>query len=87
MSTASENPEQFEGPGTQPASLEELDMDSMSTIRPMATQAVFRPHFDDSDGMSVGTVDTEPEDSTTMTTGAVADPAARRRACGDPARA
>ena len=67
MSTASENPEQFEGPGTQPASLEELDMDSMSTIRPMATQAVFRPHFDDSDGVSVGTVDTEPEDSTTMT--------------------
>ena len=67
MSTASENPEEFEGPGTQPASLEELDMDSMSTIRPMATQAVFRPHFDDSDGVSVGTVDTEPEDSTTMT--------------------
>ncbi len=67
MSTASENPEEFEGPGTQPASLEELDMDSMSTIRPMATQAIFRPHFDDSDGMSIGTVDTEPEDSTTMT--------------------
>ena len=67
MSTASENPEELEGPGTQPASLEELDMDSMSTIRPMATQAVFRPHFDDSDGVSVGTVDTEPEDSTTMT--------------------
>ena len=64
MSTAEEH---FEGPGTQPASLEELDMDSMSTMRPMATQAVFRPHFDDSDGMSVGTVDTEPEDSTTMT--------------------
>ncbi|MDX1885513.1 serine/threonine-protein kinase PknG [Mycolicibacterium sp. 120270] len=67
MSTASETPEEFEGPGTQPASLDELDMDSASTLRPMATQAVFRPHFDDSDGMSVGTADTEPEDSTTMT--------------------
>lgn len=67
MSTATENPEEFEGPGTQPASLDELDVDSASTLRPMATQAVFRPHFDDSDGMSVGTADTEPEDSTTMT--------------------
>ncbi len=43
-------------------------MDSVSTMRPMATQAVFRPHFDDSDGISVGTADTEPEDhATTMT--------------------
>ena len=67
MSTASEKPEEIEGPGTQPASLEDLDMDSVSTMRPMATQAVFRPHFDDSDGMSVGTAETEPEDSTTMT--------------------
>ena len=25
----------------------DLDMDSMSTMRPMATQAVFRPHFDE----------------------------------------
>lgn len=37
--------------GTQPATFEELDMnldmDSVSTIRPMSTQAVFRPHFDD----------------------------------------
>ncbi len=54
--------------GTQPATIEDLDMDSVSTVRPMATQAVFRPHFDDSDGMSVGTADTEPEDhATTMT--------------------
>ncbi|HKV22672.1 MAG TPA: serine/threonine-protein kinase PknG [Mycobacterium sp.] len=65
MSTAED--EEFEGPGTQPAALEDLDMDSMSTMRPMATQAVFRPNFDDSDGMSVGTAETEPEDSTTMT--------------------
>ncbi len=60
--------EEFEGPGTQRASLEDLEMDSMSTMRPMATQAVFRPHFDDSDSTFVGTADTEPEDiGTTMT--------------------
>ena len=72
MSTADEG---FEDPGTvgEPTAgtagdLEDLDMDSVSTVRPMATQAVFRPHFDDSDGMSVGTADTEPEDhATTMT--------------------
>ena len=35
----------------------------MSTMRPMATQAIFRPHFDDdSDSTSVGTADTEPHD-------------------------
>ena len=34
----------------------------------MATQAVFRPHFDDdSEGQSVGTGDTEPQDHTTAT--------------------
>ncbi|MDT5102343.1 MAG: serine/threonine-protein kinase PknG [Mycobacterium sp.] len=71
MSTAEEG---VEGPGTQPASLEdleELDADSASTMRPMATQAVFRPHFDDSDGTSVGTADTEPEDHTTVMTRAL----------------
>src|SRR6476619_6741403 len=70
MSTA----EEFEGPGTQPASLEdleELDVDSVSTVRPMATQAVFRPHFDDSDGVSVGTAETEPEDQVTAMTRAL----------------
>ena len=50
--------------GTQPADL----VDSMSTMRPMATQAVFRPEFDDSDSTSVRTAETEPEDhATTMT--------------------
>ena len=41
-----------EGPGTQPAGyaeLAELSDDTMSTMRPMATQAVFRPNFDDDD--------------------------------------
>ena len=71
MSTA-EEPEPTVG--TQPASLEdleELDVDSVSTVRPMATQAVFRPHFDDSDGISVGTADTEPEDQPTAMTRAL----------------
>ncbi len=43
-------------------------MDSVSTVWPMATQAVFRPHFDDSDGVSADTADNESEDHpTTMT--------------------
>lgn len=58
-----------EGPGTQPASFDDMGMDSASTVRPMATQAVFRPHFDDDDddGMSAGTGDTEPQDHSTTT--------------------
>lgn len=32
-----------EGPGTQPASLADLDVDSASTMRPISTRAVFRP--------------------------------------------
>ena len=39
--------------GTQRASLEDLEsdqvVDSVATIRPMSTQAVFRPSFDDDD--------------------------------------
>ncbi|MFI5506748.1 serine/threonine-protein kinase PknG [Mycobacterium sp. NPDC051804] len=55
-------------PGTQPASLDDLEFDSAATMRPMATQAVYRPHFDDdSEGMSVGTGDTEPQEHTTAT--------------------
>jgi serine/threonine-protein kinase PknG len=53
--------------GTQPASFDDMGMDSASTLRPMATQAVYRPHLDDdSDGMVV-TGDTEPQDHTTAT--------------------
>jgi serine/threonine-protein kinase PknG len=40
--------------GTAPA--EAMTYDSLATMRPMATQAVFRPDFDDSEGMSVGSV-------------------------------
>lgn len=35
--------------GTQPASRSDLGMDSVATMRPMSTQAVFRPNFDDDD--------------------------------------
>ena len=41
-------------------------MDSTSTVRPMATQAIFRPNFDDDDdGESGGTATTEPMSCTT----------------------
>ncbi|OAT70221.1 serine/threonine protein kinase [Mycobacteroides immunogenum] len=50
MSEAPEEPDELagdvpadEGPGTQPASLADLDIDSASTMRPMSTRAVFRP--------------------------------------------
>jgi serine/threonine-protein kinase PknG len=62
-----EAPDSEGGPGTQPASLEDLDMDSMSTMRPMATQAVFRPEFDDSDDAPFGGDDTEPQNVTIAT--------------------
>lgn len=60
-----------EGPGTQPVSFDDMGMDSASTIRPMATEAVFRPHLDDDDGGSAGTGDTEPQEQTTTTTRAL----------------
>ncbi|KUI02772.1 serine/threonine protein kinase [Mycolicibacterium acapulense] len=60
-----------ESPGTQPASFDDMSMDSASTIRPMATEAVFRPHLEDDDGESVGTGDTEPQEQTTTTTRAL----------------
>jgi serine/threonine-protein kinase PknG len=54
--------------GTQPASFDDIGMDSGSTLRPMATQAVYRPHLDDdSDSMSVATMDSEGQDHTTVT--------------------
>ncbi|MUM15387.1 protein kinase [Mycobacterium sp. CBMA271] len=37
-----EEPAEDEGPGTRPASLADLDVDSASTMRPMSTRAVFR---------------------------------------------
>ena len=44
----------------------------MSTMRPMATQAIFRPHFDeDSDSTSAGTAVTEPDEHLTTVTRAL----------------
>lgn len=50
--------------GTQPASLADLGVDSVATMRPMATQAVFRPNFDDDDDISVRSEPIEMEDAT-----------------------
>ncbi|OBG89613.1 serine/threonine protein kinase [Mycobacterium sp. NS-7484] len=69
--TTGPDPDTDAGPGTQPASLEELDMDSLSTMRPMATQAVFRPEFDDSDDSPFGGDDTEPQNHATIATRAL----------------
>jgi serine/threonine-protein kinase PknG len=52
-------------PGTERA---EVSWDSLSTMRPMSTQALFRPIFDDSEGVSVGTADTEPREQLTTIT-------------------
>ncbi len=50
-------------PGTQPA---EMTWDSVATMRPMSTQAVFRPKFDqDDDTTSPRVTDTEPQDRAT----------------------
>ena len=52
--------------GTQAA---DFSVDSMSTVRPMATMAVFRPNFDEDSGeISVGTGETEPEEHATTVT-------------------
>lgn len=49
MAEHEHNQEPDDDPGTQPASFSDLEMDSASTMRPMSTQAVFRPNFDDDD--------------------------------------
>ena len=54
-----------EGPGTQRS---EVIFDSVPTLHPMATQAVFRPNFDDDDDDSVPNGGTEPQDHTTAVT-------------------
>ncbi|MGH3634074.1 MAG: serine/threonine protein kinase, partial [Mycobacterium sp.] len=52
------------GPATQPA---DVLADSSARIRPMSTQAIFRPQFDD-DSESVRTVETEPQERLTTAT-------------------
>jgi len=68
MAAQPEDPEDIEDvtdPGTERS---EVTWDSLSTMRPMSTQAVFRPVFDDSDRISVGTAETEPRDHATTVT-------------------
>ena len=48
--------------GTRPASLEELGQDSVASMRPMSTQAIFRPNFDEDDADSAGSEPTDSED-------------------------
>ncbi|MGE2729306.1 serine/threonine-protein kinase PknG [Mycolicibacterium vaccae] len=61
----------LEDPGTQPANFDDLNTDS-STLRPMATQAVFRPHFEDDDVSDAANAnDTEPQDNTLTLTRAL----------------
>ena len=50
--------------GTQPA---DFLVDSTSTRRPMATQAVFRPQFDDDDDELPPSVGSQPTDQVTRT--------------------
>jgi serine/threonine-protein kinase PknG len=50
--------------GTQPANRGELGMDSVATMRPMATQAVFRPNFDDDEDEPVRSEPAEIEEPT-----------------------
>ena len=48
--------------GTQPAGLADMGLDSVSTMRPMSTQAVYRPSFDDDEADSVTSEPVEVED-------------------------
>ena len=48
--------------GTQPAGLADMGLDSVSTMRPMSTQAVYRPSFDDNEANSVTSEPVEVED-------------------------
>ncbi|WP_435405609.1 serine/threonine-protein kinase PknG [Mycolicibacterium komossense] len=45
--------------------------DSASTIRPMATQAIFRPNFDDSEASYISSAGTEPHNHSTTVTRAI----------------
>jgi serine/threonine-protein kinase PknG len=65
---------EMEDPGTRPASLadleqfEDLDDESAATVRPMATQAVYRPDFGDTSRASAGSATTEPNERMTTVT-------------------
>ena len=56
MSAAENTPDEADtDPGTQPS---DVVWDSMATMRPMSTQSVFRPQFDDSVSIPVGSAPT-----------------------------
>jgi serine/threonine-protein kinase PknG len=54
-----------ENPGTEAV---EVSWESLATMRPMSTQSVFRPEFDDSEGISGGNADTEPHEQSSVAT-------------------
>ncbi len=71
MTEYEEGSDAADDPGTQPAGYSDLVEhagDSISTMRPMSTQAVFRPNFDDDDSDSQPTSDTEPQEQSTALT-------------------
>ncbi|MDT5301835.1 MAG: serine/threonine-protein kinase PknG, partial [Mycobacterium sp.] len=68
MATRRDDQEDADGVTDPGAQRSEVTWDSLSTMRPMSTQAVFRPTFDDSDSISVGTAETEPRDHATTVT-------------------
>lgn len=51
-------------PGTEPA---DATADSAAQMRPVSTQALFRPHFDDDEDDDATTVETEPQERVTTT--------------------
>src|SRR6201994_4444821 len=54
-----------EGPGTEAV---EMTWDSLATMRPMSTQAVFRPEVEDSEAVSGSTADTDPHEQQSVAT-------------------
>jgi serine/threonine-protein kinase PknG len=54
--------------GTQPANFDELDSESVATMRPMSTQAIFRPHFDDETSIASAPIEAEETQATAART-------------------
>ena len=54
-----------ETPGTEAV---EVSWDSLATMRPMSTKSVFRPEFDETEGISGGSADTEPHEQQSVAT-------------------
>ncbi len=54
--------------GTQPANFDELDMESVATMRPMSTQAIFRPRYDDETSVASTPIEAEEMQATVSRT-------------------